>query len=91
MKWVQSNVVRSSIWGSVAVQIKCGKGKDQKDVVICTAYFPLDSAEKPHPTVFVAFSEKRDQVAYMELRASVIICEKFRVKWDFSGLPSSKT
>ncbi len=36
----------------VAVQIKIGESGDQKDVVICSAYFPSDSGTPPPPKEF---------------------------------------
>ncbi len=36
----------------VALQIKIGVSGDQKDVVICSVYFPLDSGTPPPPKEF---------------------------------------
>ncbi len=53
MKGVQKNVVPGFITRElVVVQIKYGESKDQKDVVVCSAYFPLDSVEIPRPAEF---------------------------------------
>ncbi len=46
MKGIKDNVVPGFVTRDlVAVQFKCGEGKDQKDVVVCSAYFPSDSVE----------------------------------------------
>ncbi len=45
----------------VAVKIRWEEGKDQKDVALCSAYFPLDSVEKPPPTEFQELVEYRSE------------------------------
>ncbi len=41
----------------VAVQIKCGEGKTQKDVSVCSAYFPSDSVAMSPPIEFRELKE----------------------------------
>ncbi len=41
----------------IAAQIKCGKGKDQKDVVVCSVYFLSNSVEIPYTTEFKELEE----------------------------------
>ncbi len=53
MRGVQGNVIPSFITGDLfAGQIKCGESKDQKDMVVCLAYFPSYSEAMPPSTKF---------------------------------------
>ncbi len=48
LKGMQGNVTPGyTTRDLVAVQIKREEGKDQTDLVLCSAYFPSDSAEMP--------------------------------------------
>ncbi len=53
IKEVQSNMVPGfTTRDLVAMQIKCGETKKQKDKVVYLAYFLSDSREMPPPTEF---------------------------------------
>ncbi len=64
------------------MQLKCGKGKDQKDVVMCSAYFPSDSVEMPSPAEFKELiqycSEKKQELL---VRSDANVHYMYGVAW----------
>ncbi len=71
MKGMQGSMVLGFIIRDlVTVRIRYGEGKEQKDLLICCAYFPSDSVEVPLPTEFeklVKFcSEKKPATPHLE-------------------------
>ncbi len=53
IKGMQCRIVPDFVTrNQVALQIKIGENGDQKDIVVCSAYFPSDSGTPPPPKEF---------------------------------------
>ncbi len=97
---VQGNVVSGFITGDpVAVQIKYGEGKDQKDVTVCSAYFPSDSVEMLPPAEFrelLEYSSEEKLEFLYKIRFgkgslnSIQLCDKSKCRLVTNRQSSSK-